>query len=128
ARAIQKLGLSPLGAVLALTMSRARLKAAFDGIFGPETKPSEAELDACWALMRENGGVKILHKLLHYIPERKKNRARWVGALEAARLPMRLIIGGADPVSGAHLYDYYRKQIPNADAALLPAIGHYPQM
>jgi pimeloyl-ACP methyl ester carboxylesterase len=39
---------------------------------------------------------------------------------------MRLIDGGADPVSGAHLYHYYREQIPNPDAVLFDDIGHYP--
>jgi pimeloyl-ACP methyl ester carboxylesterase len=40
---------------------------------------------------------------------------------------LRLIDGGADPVSGAHLYHYYKEQIPNADAVLLERVGHYPQ-
>ncbi|HBK90087.1 MAG TPA: alpha/beta hydrolase, partial [Parvularcula sp.] len=57
---------------------------------------------------------------------RRANRARWVGALKAARVPLRLIDGGADPVSGAHLYHYYKEQVPNADAVLFETIGHYP--
>lgn len=126
ARPVQKLGLSPLGPLVSLMMSRARLKQNFDAIFGPATKASTEEIDGHWSLMRENDGVAVMHKLLHYIPERKRHRGRWVGALSEARAPLRLIDGGADPVSGAHLYHYYLEQVPNADAVLFENIGHYP--
>ncbi len=125
--AIQKLGLTPLGPLLGLMMSRAGLRKSFDAIFGPETKASEVEIDGHWALMRESGGAGVLHRLLRYIPERQEYRDRWVGALKESRAPLRLIDGGADPVSGAHLYHYYKEQIPNADAVLFEKIGHYPQ-
>lgn len=127
ARPVQKLGLTPFGSLLGAIMSRNNFRRTFDQIFGPKTKASDAEIEAHWALISNNGGRNILHKLLNYIPERRKNRARWVGALCNAVIPRRLIDGGADPVSGAHLYHYYKKLIPSADAVLLDSIGHYPQ-
>lgn len=127
ARPIQKLGLTPLGPLLGLVMSRARLRKSFDGIYGADTKASDAEIDGHWALLSENGGARVIHKLLRYIPERIERRERWVGALQSTNAPLRLINGGADPVSGEHLYHYFRQQIPNADAMLLKNIGHYPQ-
>jgi len=127
ARAVQKLGLTPVGFILGALMTRARFRKTFDGIFGPDTKASDLEIDTHWALINENGGRRILHKLLQYIPQRRANRERWVGALRNARIPLRLIDGGADPVSGAHLYHYYKEQIPRADALLFEEIGHYPQ-
>jgi pimeloyl-ACP methyl ester carboxylesterase len=127
ARPIQKLGLTPLGPLLGLVMSRAQLRKSFDGIYGADTRASDAEIDSHWALLSENGGARIVHKLLRYIPERVRHRERWVGALKETHAPLRLIIGGADPVSGAHLYHYYLEQVPNADAVLLNDIGHYPQ-
>lgn len=126
ARPLQKLGLTPLGPVLGLMMTRGRLKRAFDAIFGPETKPAAAEIDAHWALICEKGGRRVLHRLLHYIPERIAWRERWVGALEESRVPLRLIVGGADPVSGRHLHHYYCEKIPNADTVLFDDLGHYP--
>ncbi len=126
ARPIQKLGLTPLGPILGLMMSRERLRQTFDQIFGPDTKASDAEIAAHWTLIMENDGAKVLHKLLQYIPERRAQRARWVGALHETRTPLRLINGGADPVSGSHLYAHYRELVPNADAVLLERIGHYP--
>ena len=127
ARPIQKLGLTPLGPLLGMMLTRDKLRATFDQIFGPETKASDEEIDGHWALMSENKGQRVFHKLLQNIPERKVMRSRWVGALKDTAVPLRLINGGADPVSGAHLYHYYLEQVPNADAVLFDDIGHYPQ-
>lgn len=126
ARPIQKLGLTPLGFLLGLLLTEAKLRKSFDEIYGPQTKASDEEIAAHWSFITANGGKRVLHKLLSYIPQRRANRARWVGALQAARVPLRLIDGGADPVSGAHLYHYYKEQVPNADAVLFETIGHYP--
>lgn len=126
ARPIQKLGLTPLGFLIGLLLTREKLRKTFDDVYGPATKASDAEIAAHWAMINANGGKQVLHKLLSYIPQRREHRERWVGALTAARVPMRLIDGGADPVSGAHLYHYYKEQVPNADAVLFDDIGHYP--
>jgi pimeloyl-ACP methyl ester carboxylesterase len=126
ARAIQKLGLTPLGPVIGMLLSEDKLRTSFDKIFGPDTKASKEEINGHWTLMKVRGGQKVFHKLLQYIPERKANRTRWVGALVDACIPLRLIDGGADPISGKHLYDYYLETIPNADAVLFEDIGHYP--
>ena len=126
ARFIQKLGLTPFGPLVGILLTKNGLRKSFDEIFGPDTKASEIEIDGHWAMMNENSGRRVLHKLLRYIPERRANRTRWVGALKDARAPLRLIDGGRDPVSGEHLYHYYREEVPNADAVLLEDIGHYP--
>jgi len=126
ARPIQKLGLTPLGPIIGMMMSPARVRKAFDEIFGPETKASDEEIAGHWEMISEDKGASVLHKLLNYIPERKQHRERWVGALKNAHIPLRLIDGGFDPVSGAHLYHYYKEKIPNADAVLFEDIGHYP--
>jgi len=126
ARLLQKFGLTPLGPILGMLLSRDRLRKSFDEIFGPNTKASNEEIDMHWAMISANNGDRVLHKLLQYIPERKAHRERWVGAIKNAVIPTRLIDGGADPVSGKHLYDYYLTMVDKADAILLPDIGHYP--
>ena len=123
---VQKFALTPFGFLLQYMVSRSTLRKNFDEIFGPDTKATDAEIDTHWALLTANNGRKVFHKLLNYIPERREHRERWVGALKRASTPMRLINGGADPISGEHLYHYYKEQIPNADAVLFPQLGHYP--
>ena len=126
-RLVQKLGLTPIGGLIGLLLSRETLRKNFDAIFGPGTKASDEEIDGHWSLLSEGGGGNIFHKLLQYIPERETNRERWRNAISDARVPVGFINGGADPISGAHMFDAFRTLVPNAYAELLPAIGHYPQ-
>jgi pimeloyl-ACP methyl ester carboxylesterase len=123
----QKLLLSPLGSLLGRLFSRAKLKANFDKVFGPHTPPSESELDAFWELIAHNDGPKVMHRLIHYILDRRVNRERWVAAMQETSVPLRVIDGALDPISGAHMVERYRELIERPDTVLLPAIGHYPQ-
>ncbi|HEX6243590.1 MAG TPA: hypothetical protein VFZ61_21905, partial [Polyangiales bacterium] len=97
-------------------------------VFGPGTRPSQSELHQFWRLLTHNRGKREFYRLFHYIPERRAQRARWVGALQRGAVPMRLINGPEDPVSGAHLATRYRELISAADVVSLPGIGHYPHV
>lgn len=125
---VQKLLHSPLGPVVGRLMNEARFKRSFARVFGAHTQPSADELQDYWALVAAGeGGAGIAHLLIRYIGERRRQRARWVGALSQAPCPVRLICGASDPVSGAHMARRYQALIPNPDVVLLPEIGHYPQ-
>ncbi len=88
--------------------------------------PSESALDDFWSLITANRGTRILHKLVSYMPERRLHRERWVGAMQRTGVPLRLINGVVDPLSGAHMLERYRQLVPEADTVQLPGIGHYP--
>jgi pimeloyl-ACP methyl ester carboxylesterase len=124
---MQKLLLSPLGWMIGRAFSRDALVKSFRQIFGPQSRPTESELDDFWSLVESNRGPRILHKLISYIPERRVQRDRWVSAMQRGEVPLRVIDGEVDPISGAHMVQRYRQLIPNPDAVLLPGIGHYPQ-
>jgi len=126
-RLIQKLLLSPLGFLVARLVNERSFRKSFSAIFGPQTQPGERELAEFWELIEREGGARIYHKLIRYIPERKRFRQRWVGALQNAGIPLRFINGLEDPVSGRHMVQRYRELIPRADVVELPGIGHYPQ-
>lgn len=128
ARLIQKLLLTPLGPLLSRLSSERRFRRSFAAVFGPNTRPSDDELKAAWSLVAHNDGWKIAHQLIRYIPERRQQRERWVGALQRTKLPLRFINGPADPVSGAHMAARYRELVPNPDVVELNGIGHYPQI
>lgn len=125
---VQKLLRTPIGPLLARGMNRAKLATSMRRIFGPNTQPSEAELDAFWQLIAREDGPRLMPKLIRYIDERRAQRGRWVPAMQRTRVPMRLINGPVDPVSGAHMVARYRELIPDPDVVLLPEIGHYPQV
>lgn len=123
---IQKLLMSPIGSVIAKRFNREKLGKNFKRIFGPNTQPSENELDDFWALINTNGGKYVFHLLIRYMQERKEKRARWVGAIQEANIPIRLIDGTYDPISGQHMADRYKEIIPNSDVIELDGIGHFP--
>ncbi|WP_165664317.1 alpha/beta fold hydrolase [Metapseudomonas otitidis] len=124
---VQKLLLSPLGPLIGRFFSRAKLGANFGKIFGPTTQPSAAELDDFWSLVAAHDGPAVMHRLIRYIPERREQRDRWVAAMQKGGVPLRMIDGVVDPISGAHMVARYRELIPEPDTVLLEHIGHYPQ-
>ncbi|OEC46787.1 alpha/beta hydrolase [Pseudomonas sp. 1D4] len=124
---VQKLLLSPLGPLIGRFFSRAKLGANFGKIFGPATQPSAAELDDFWSLVAAHDGPAVMHRLIRYIPERREQRDRWVAAMQKGGVPLRMIDGVVDPISGAHMVARYRELIPEPDTVLLEHIGHYPQ-
>jgi len=123
---IQKLLMSPLGSIIAKRFTREKLGKNFKKIFGPNTQPSEKELDEFWELINTNDGKYVFHRLIRYMQERKDNRERWVGAIQNATIPIRLIDGTYDHISGQHMVDRYKEIIPNPDVIELHNIGHFP--
>ncbi len=125
---VQKLLLSPLGWMIGRAFGRNALSNSFSQIFGPNTRPSESALDDFWSLINGNEGTRILHKLIAYIPQRRQMRERWVQAMQRDGVPLRVIDGEIDPISGAHMVARYCELVPYADTVLLANIGHYPQI
>ncbi|WP_339526488.1 alpha/beta fold hydrolase [Pseudomonas sp. EA_35y_Pfl2_R111] len=124
---VQKLLLSPIGPLIGRLFSRKKLAASFAKVFGPQTQPSVSELDDFWSLIAVNNGPGVMHRLIRYMPERRVQRERWVAAMQATAVPMRVIDGAVDPISGAHMVARYRELIVKPDTVLLDGIGHYPQ-
>ncbi|WP_334020371.1 alpha/beta fold hydrolase [Alteromonas sp. S015] len=125
---IQKLLLSPLGGLLIRFLNKNAIRKSMHNIFGPNTPPSNQDINDFWTLITENNGHKYMHLLLNYMKQRIQYRERWVSALQNADVPLRLTAGMADPISGAHMVARYKQLIPNADVIELDKIGHYPQI
>jgi pimeloyl-ACP methyl ester carboxylesterase len=123
----QKLLISPLGFLFAKFISDAKFKKGLQSVFGEHTQPTEQELNDFVTVFKYNDGKRIAHKLIRYMPERQKYRARWVGALERMRQPFRFINGLDDRVSGAHLVERFRQIVPHQTNIIeLAHTGHYP--
>ena len=127
ARTIQTLLRSPLGPLLVRLLDEGAFARSFTPIFGAGTQPDAAELARFWALIEHNGGRLLMGRLLHYIAERRRYRERWVAALANAPMPLQLVVGMDDPVSGAHMARRYRELVPHGGLVTLEDIGHYPQ-
>jgi len=125
---IQKLLLSPLGPLVVKLMSEKSLKKSLTKVFSTAHPPTDAFVHETWRLITENNGISMLPKLLHYITERRTYRERWVMPLAGAVVPIRLINGIEDPVSGKHAVDRFDEEVPNADIIPLENSGHYPHV
>jgi len=125
----QKLLLSPLGKFLNRLTGFSKFSRNFSSVFGPQTKPTEQELLHFWWLINFNNGKHIFHNLITYMRDRLEHRDRWVNALQKSTVPLGLINGSVDPVSGAHMVARYKELECRLDyLAELPLIGHYPQV
>lgn len=125
---IQKVLLSPLGSIVVHAMTKRVFKKNMYKIFSSANPPSDDFIENTWNITNSNNGRSMIPKLIQYINERKENRARWVDALSKASIPLRLILGEDDPISGRHLAIRYRELVPNADIDMIPCCGHYPHI
>lgn len=125
-RLIQRLLASPMGGLIARLTNYPRFAANMRRICRQPW--SDAELAALWSLLQRQHGLRVMPKLIGYMAERRRHRERWVGALVRSAIPIRLINGLDDPISGAHMVQRYRELVPNPDVVELTDVGHYPQL
>lgn len=126
-RFIQKALLSPVGFLLTPLLSKNSLRKNFKSIFGKHTQPTEKEITEFYSLITYNSGKSIFHLLIRYMKERVEHRTRWVSALQEAKVPIQLINGNADPISGKHMIERYQELVSKKHIVSFPEIGHYPQ-
>ena len=116
------------GPVLARLLSERTFRRSFSRVFAPGSRPTRAELRAFWSLIQHHDGPRVMHRISRYQDERRAYRDRWTRALQSAGVPLRLIIGLQDPVSGAGIAARYRELIADPDVVTLDGVGHYPQV
>jgi pimeloyl-ACP methyl ester carboxylesterase len=124
-----------LGAILQYIIPRSLFGSKLNRLFGPSTQRNKQELDEITSLLFYNAPYNLLQQLQCYLNERIANRDRWVNAINKVQIfdknpiPIRLINGPCDPISGKHMVDRYREIINNPDTCLLnDNIGHYPNL
>ena len=65
----------------------------------------------------------MFHNLITYMRDRLEHRERWVTALQTSTVPLALINGSVDPVSGAHMVARYQEL-----ACRLDYLASYPTL
>jgi pimeloyl-ACP methyl ester carboxylesterase len=125
---IQKLLLSPLGPLAVKLMSEKSVKKSMTKIFSKAHPPTNEFIHETWKLTSENNGLSMLPRLIQYMTERRIYRERWVTPMVNAVVPIRLINGIEDPISGKHAAVRFDEVVPNADIVLLENSGHYPHV
>lgn len=116
------------GPLLARLLSERMFRRSFSRIFARDHRPSDAELADFWRLIAHNDGARVAHLVSRYQDERRVYRERWTAALRDADVPLRLIVGAEDPISGLTIARRYREVVPAPDVVVLDGVGHYPQV
>ncbi len=123
---IQRLLAGPLGPLVARLSSERRFVGSMRRIcarpLGDET------LREAWHLIERAQGKQRMPVLLGYIRERRLHRERWVGALQQAGIPLALVNGVEDPISGRSIVARWRELLPGSPVVELQGVGHYPQV
>lgn len=127
-RFIQTLLASALGPLVASFSSKRTFRNNMTRIFSIEHPPSSDFINSSWDLLIENNGRQMLPRLIRYMNERRVERPRWIKTLTESKIPLRLINGVQDPVSGLHAAHRYQELVPNPDVVLLEHAGHYPHV
>jgi pimeloyl-ACP methyl ester carboxylesterase len=124
---LQRQLITPIfGAFVASRLDKAKLRAIINAVRGT-AKLTDTEFDELWLGMSRDDGHKLAHRHIRYNTERGKHHGRWEAALAAYEGPLQLIWGLDDPVSGRHVLDLARQQLPRARVVALDGVGHFPQ-
>jgi pimeloyl-ACP methyl ester carboxylesterase len=123
---VQRWLAGPLGPVIARLSGFGRFATTMRRIC--TTPPTDEELREHWRLLRLDNGHRVLPALLGYLRERRTHRERWLDAMQRCDIPLRLVVGLDDPISGLSIARRYRALMPVADVVELAGVGHYPQI
>ncbi len=122
----QKLLRSPLAGLYARLASWRMFRWQIQRILG---QPLPAgELEAMWALMRHNDGLRALPAAIAYVSERFRFYRRWTGPLADLDLPTLILWGRKDPVAVPAIGQRLAETIPGAELEWLEECGHFPML
>ncbi len=125
----QKILSSPIGFIFNALITRNIFIKSLSKTFSPENRPDSKDMSSFWELVNYNGYLMDFHRLIKYMKERVTHKKRWRDALSESDIPLAIINGSADPISGSHMVDYYLQEIGAPSyLARLENIGHYLQL
>jgi pimeloyl-ACP methyl ester carboxylesterase len=96
--------------------------------FSPHSSVDDAELAAAWELISHGGGQRLLPRTIRYIEERRKNQARYTGAIESHPSPLAIVWGADDPIAVVEMTTRLHEARPDASLTILGDVGHFPMV
>jgi pimeloyl-ACP methyl ester carboxylesterase len=116
------------GAEIAAAITEEAFLSGTEATWGRRVPFDEVAVREMYRSMEESGGVRLMHRLLHYIGDRRAHADRWSRALETRDVPMTFVWGDLDPVSGAHMIERVAERCPDARIVRLDDTGHWPPL
>ena len=117
----------PVSGLLGRAMNEKTVTRSWSEVFSDQ-HPLDAHVAALhWRALQENGSQRELRRLLHFVHERATNARRWDDALGKAEIPIRLIWGVEDLVSGSDA-ELVSTRLPDAQLQVMQGVGHAPHI
>jgi pimeloyl-ACP methyl ester carboxylesterase len=111
-----------------LAPGRPALAASLAETLSPTSTDARAGLDGHAELVCHGGGNTLLARTIRYIEERRRNQARYTGAIETHPSPLGIVWGTEDPIAVAAMATRLSEARPDASLTWLEGIGHYPMI
>jgi pimeloyl-ACP methyl ester carboxylesterase len=104
------------------------MQASLAATFSARSRVEESDLAAEWELISHDEGHLLLPRTIRYIEERRRNEARFTGAIESHPSPLSIVWGTDDPIAVAPMATTLHAVRPDAALTWLHDIGHYPML
>ncbi len=109
-------------------LERDAVMAGVAATFSPATTVDADELDAQWAMIDHGHGAQLLPRLIRYIEERRRDEARFTGAIERHPSPLTVVWGLDDPIAVPAMVDRLVDARADCTVTRLDGVGHYPMV
>jgi pimeloyl-ACP methyl ester carboxylesterase len=109
-------------------LDAASVQAGLAATFSPRSSVGDDELAAQWELISRSDGHRMLPRLIRYIEERRREEARYTGAIESHPSLLHVVWGVDDPIAVVAMTERLRAARPDAVVDLLDGVGHYPMI
>lgn len=116
----------PLAPVLGRALSEKAVTRSWSQTFSAGHALAPEVAAEHWRALAQDG-ERPLQRMLHFVPERHRHARRWDEALVAAGLPLHLVWGPADLVSGGDA-GRVPSRLPHARLEVLDGLGHAPHL
>lgn len=123
----QKLLLSLPDEALPESLPGEMLEASLGESFPPGWVPSDA-VSALVAVLRHNGGDRLMPRLIRYIEERRRHQERWTAGLVEFAGPLTAIWGELDPIAVTAMPHQLAGLRPSTEVITWPDVGHWPSI
>jgi len=126
-RIIQKLLGSFMGPFLGRFLSSHTYENTMNNIFS-QAHPFIFFLESSWNLLLNNDGRRMTPVISQYLEERRTHIKRWRAPLQHPEIPMAVINGIEDPISGLGTAQFFQKLQPQSLTFFIQKSGHYPYL